>query len=45
MKIRPKIEDIERSDGETIKPGVLERSELDCVTPININSRPVSRGD
>ena len=29
----PKIEDIERSDGETIKPGVLKRPELDRVNP------------
>ena len=42
---RPKIEDIERSDGETRKPGVLKRPELDCVTPINVTSRPVSTGD
>ena len=33
---RPKIEDIERSDGETTKPGVLKRPELDRVTPINV---------
>ena len=26
---RPKIEDFERSDGETIKPGALRRPELD----------------
>ena len=45
MKIRPKIEDIERSDGETIKPGALERPELDPVGPINVTSRPVSSGD
>ena len=31
--------------GETIKPGVLKRPELDCVTPINVSSRPVSTGD
>ena len=42
---RPKIEDIERSDGETIKPGVLKRLELDRVKPINVRSRPVSTGD
>ena len=42
---RPKIEDTERSDGETIKPGVLKRPEIDCVTPINISSRPLSTGD
>ena len=42
---RPKIEDIERSDGETRKPGVLKRPELDTVTPINVSSRPVSTGD
>ena len=42
---RPKIEDIERSDGETRKPGVLKRPELDRVTPINVSSRPVSTGD
>ena len=42
---RPKIEDIERSDGETKKPGVLKRPELDPVRPINISSRPVSSGD
>ena len=39
---RPKIEDIERSDGETIKPGALKRPELDPVRPINVSSRPVS---
>ena len=42
---RPKIEDIERSDGETTKPGVLKRPELDRVTPINVSSRPASTGD
>ena len=42
---RPKIEDIERSDCETIKPGVMKRQELDCVTPIKVSSRPVSTGD
>ena len=42
---RPKIEDIERSDSETIKPGALKRTELDPVRPINISSRPVSSGD
>ena len=42
---RPKIEDIERSDGETKKPGVLKRLELDRVKPINVSSRPVSTGD
>ena len=42
---RPKIEDIERSDGETIKPGALKRPELDAVRHINISSRPVSSGD
>ena len=42
---RPKIEDIERSDGETIKTVLLKRPELDRVTPINISSRPVSTGD
>ena len=42
---RPKIEDTERSDGETRKPGVLKRPELDCVTPINVSSRPMSTGD
>ena len=31
--------------GETIKPGVLQRPELDPVTPINVSSRPVSTGD
>ena len=31
--------------GETTKPGVLKRLELDCVEPINISSRPVSTGD
>ena len=41
----PKTEDIERSDGETIKPGVLKRPELHHVTPINVSSRPVSTGD
>ena len=28
--------------GETIKPGVLKRSELDHVKPIRVSSRPVS---
>ena len=43
---RPKIEDIERSDGETIKPGVLKRPELDCVRHVlNVSSRSVSTGD
>ena len=42
---RPKIEDIERSDGETTKPGVLKRPELDRVKHINVTSRPVSTGD
>ena len=42
---RPKIEDIERSDGETIKPGALKRSELDHVRSIKVSSRPVSTGD
>ena len=42
---RAKIEDIERSDGETIKPGALKRPELDPVRPINVSSRPVSSGD
>ena len=42
---RPKIEDIERSDSETIKPGALKRTELDPVRPINISSRKVSTGD
>ena len=42
---RPKIEDTERSDSETTKPGVLKRLELDCVTPINVSSRPVSTGE
>ena len=42
---RPKIEDIERSDGETTKPGVLKRPQLDRVTPINVSSIPVSTGD
>ena len=41
----PKIEDIERSDGETIKTVLLKRPELDRVTPINISSRPVSTED
>ena len=31
--------------GETTKPGVLKRLELDRVTPINVSSRPVSTGD
>ena len=31
--------------GETTKPGVLKRPELDRVTPINVSSRPVSTGD
>ena len=31
--------------GETIKPGVLKRRELDLVTPINISSTSVSTGD
>ena len=42
---RPKIEDIERSDSETTKPGVLKRLELDRVKPINVSSRPVSTED
>ena len=42
---RPKIEDTERSDGETTKPGVLKRLELDRVKPIHVSSRPVSTGD
>ena len=42
---RPKIEDIERSDGETTKPGLLKRLKLDRVKPINVSSRPVSTGD
>ena len=42
---RPKIEDIERSDGETTNPGVLKRQELDRVKPINVSSRPLSTGD
>ena len=42
---RPKIEDIERSDGETTKPGVLKRLELDRVKHINVSSRPVSTGE
>ena len=42
---RPKIEDTERSDGETTKLGVLKRLLLDRVTPINVSSRPVSTGD
>ena len=42
---RPKIEDTERSDGETRKPGVLKRPEVDLVRPIHISSRPVSTGD
>ena len=33
------------STGETRKPGVLKRPELDRVTPINVSSRPGSRGD
>ena len=42
-----KKEDIERSDGETIKPGALKRPELDhnSVRTINVSSRPVSTGD
>ena len=43
--LRPKTEDIERSHGETIKPGVLKRPELHPVTPINVSSRPVGTGD
>ena len=31
--------------GETRKPGVLKRPELDPVKPINVSSRPVSSGD
>ena len=31
--------------GETVKPGVLKRPELDRVRRINISSRPVSTGD
>ena len=43
---RPKIvEDFERSDSETIKPGPLKRPELDPVRPINDSPRPVSSGD
>ena len=42
---RPKIEDIERSDGETIKAGVLKRLELGRVKHINVSSRPVSTGE
>ena len=42
---RPKIEDTERSDGETTKPGVLKRLELDRVKHINVSSRPVSTGE
>ena len=42
---RRKIEDIERSDSETIKPAALKRSELDRVRPINVSSRPVIRGN
>ena len=43
--LRPKIEDIERSDGETIKPGALKRPELDHVRPINIRSRLLNTED
>ena len=42
---RPKIEDIERSDGATTKHGVLKRLELDRVKHINVSSRPVSTGE
>ena len=42
---RPKIEDIERSDGETIKPEVLKTPQIDRIIPINLSSRPVSTGD
>ena len=42
---RPKIEDIEISDGETIKPGVLKRSELDLVRPIKVSSIAVRTGE
>ena len=42
---RPKIEDIERSDGETTKPGVLKTPQIDRIIPINLSSRPVSTGD
>ena len=42
---RPKLEDIERSDGATTKPGVLKRLELDRVKHINVSSRPVSTGE
>ena len=42
---RPKIEDIEKSHGQTTKPGVLKRPKLDRVSPINVSSRPVSTGD
>ena len=42
---RPKIEDIEKSDGETIKPRALKRTEFEPVRPINVSSRPVSSGD
>ena len=31
--------------GETIKPGVPKRPQLDHVRPINVSSRPVSTGD
>ena len=33
---RPKIEDTERSDGETTKPGVLKRLDLDRVKPLSL---------
>ena len=42
---RQKIEGIERSDGETIKPGVWKSSELDRLTPINISSRTGNKGN
>ena len=42
---RQKIEDIERSHGETIKPAALKRPELDPVKPINVSSRQGSTGD
>ena len=31
--------------GEIMKPGVLKRPELDCVRPIKVSSKPVSRRD
>ena len=42
---RKTVEDIERSEGETIRPGALKRPELDPVRPINNSLRPASSRD